>query len=76
MLLITGHLTGLLPEAAEQLLLAAFVGTSLLFAARKYTQPIKDDIGDKSVFMCAHFVLLLRLSDLQCKASSRLSAPD
>lgn len=22
-----------------------------VFAARKYTQPVKDDIGDKSVFM-------------------------
>ena len=28
-------------------------GTSVLFAARKYTQAIKDDIGDKSVFQCA-----------------------
>ncbi|KAH1140765.1 hypothetical protein AAZX31_10G283400 [Glycine max] len=23
----------------------------VIFAARKFTQPIKDDIGDKSVFM-------------------------
>ena len=37
---------------AEKALLAAFVATSLLFAGRKYTQAIKDDIGDKSVFMC------------------------
>ncbi len=50
---MAGHLTGLVPEGAERALLAAYVGTSLLFAGRKYTQAIKDDIGDKSVFMCA-----------------------
>ena len=48
-----GHLSGLVPEGPERALLAAFVGTSLLFAGRKYTQAIKDDIGDKSVFTCA-----------------------
>ncbi len=40
-------------EGPETALLAAFVATSVLFAARKYTQAIKDDIGDKSVFQCA-----------------------
>ena len=47
-----GHLSGIVPEGPEKALLAAFVATSLLFAGRKYTQAIKDDIGDKSVFMC------------------------
>ena len=42
-------------EGPEKALLAAFVATSVLFAARKYTQAIKDDIGDKSVFQCALF---------------------
>ena len=28
----------------------AFNALVLVFAARKYTQPVKDDIGDKSVF--------------------------
>ena len=50
-ILCPGHLSGLLPEVAEQVLLLAFVATSMVFAGRKYTQAIKDDIGDKSVFM-------------------------
>ena len=41
-----------MPAGPEKALLVAFVATSLLFAGRKYTQAIKDDIGDKSVFMC------------------------
>ena len=45
-------------EGPEKALLAAFVATSVLFAARKYTQAIKDDIGDKSVFQCVHFLSL------------------
>lgn len=48
-----GHLSGLVPEGPEKALLAAYVSTTLLFAGRKYTQAIKDDIGDKSVFTCA-----------------------
>ena len=40
-----------MPEAAEKALLLAFVATCTVFAARKYTQAVKDDIGDKSVFM-------------------------
>ena len=34
-----------------QALLLAFNVLVLIFAARKYTQPVKDDIGDKSVFL-------------------------
>ncbi|EIE22348.1 hypothetical protein COCSUDRAFT_33484 [Coccomyxa subellipsoidea C-169] len=48
--LLLGHLSGAVPESAERVLLLAFLGTSLIFAGRKWTQPIKDDIGDKSVF--------------------------
>ncbi len=47
---LAGHLSGAVPESAERVLLLAFLGTSLIFAGRKWTQPIKDDIGDKSVF--------------------------
>lgn len=32
-------------------LLAAWMALFAVFASRKFTQPIKDDIGDKSVFM-------------------------
>lgn len=48
-----GHLTGLVPPEAERALLVAFNALVLVFAARKYTQAVKDDIGDKSVFQCA-----------------------
>ncbi len=50
--LLLGHLFGFLPESAERGLLLGLCGLAVLFAGRKYTQPIKDDIGDKSVFMC------------------------
>jgi uncharacterized integral membrane protein len=50
-LLCLAHLSGRAPEQLEQLLLLSVCGIAAVFAARKYTQPIKDDIGDKSVFM-------------------------
>lgn len=50
-LLLLGHLTGLVPEGAEKGLLLTFVALCTVFAGRKWTQAIKDDIGDKSVFM-------------------------
>ena len=50
---LAGHLTGWVPPAGERALLATFTALALVFAARKYTQAVKDDIGDKSVFMCA-----------------------
>jgi uncharacterized integral membrane protein len=34
----------------QSLLLAATCATACVFAGRKYSQPVKDDIGDKSVF--------------------------
>jgi uncharacterized integral membrane protein len=48
--LLLGHLTGLLPEPAEDGLAVVAAALLTLFAARKYTQPVKDDIGDGSVF--------------------------
>lgn len=50
-LLCLSHLSGLAPIEMEQLLLVAVCGVAAVFAARKYSQAIKDDIGDKSVFM-------------------------
>jgi uncharacterized integral membrane protein len=49
-LLLLGHLTQLLPQAAEPILLAVWAGLFLVFAIRKVIQPIPPDIGDKSVF--------------------------
>ena len=43
----------MMPPEAERALLVAFNALALVFAARKYTQAVKDDIGDKSVFQCA-----------------------
>lgn len=48
--LLLGHLTGWVPTVGQQVLLVSFIATFGVFAARKYTQAIKDDIGDKSVF--------------------------
>lgn len=49
-LLLLGHLTHLLPPAVLRSLLAASAAAVSVFAGRKYTQAVKDDIGDKSVF--------------------------
>jgi uncharacterized integral membrane protein len=48
--LLLGHLSQWMPEQMQQGLLVVFTTLFMVFAARKYTQPIKDDIGDKSVF--------------------------
>jgi uncharacterized integral membrane protein len=48
--LLLGHLTKMLPQAAETSLLAVWAGLFLVFAIRKVIQPIPPDIGDKSVF--------------------------
>jgi len=42
--------TGLLPPTALKVLLTAAAASTGVFAGRKYTQAVKDDIGDKSVF--------------------------
>ncbi|KAL3675946.1 hypothetical protein R1sor_025894 [Riccia sorocarpa] len=47
---LLGHLSGVVDEKVKLGLLAAWIGLFAVFAARKFTQPIKDDIGDKSVF--------------------------
>ncbi|XP_014514900.1 uncharacterized protein LOC106772815 isoform X1 [Vigna radiata var. radiata] len=47
---LLGHLTGLMDDGVKLTLLASWMTLFVIFAARKFTQPIKDDIGDKSVF--------------------------
>lgn len=47
---LLGHLTTLLPQQGEEGLAVVVALLLLVFAGRKYTQPVKDDIGDKSVF--------------------------
>ncbi|XP_068667081.1 uncharacterized protein [Aristolochia californica] len=49
--LLLGHLTGLMDNNVELGALGVWIALFVIFAARKFTQPIKDDIGDKSVFM-------------------------
>jgi uncharacterized integral membrane protein len=49
-ILLLGHLTNLLPQTIESILLATWAGLFLIFAIRKAIQPIPPDIGDKSVF--------------------------
>ncbi|KAK1408733.1 hypothetical protein QVD17_40747 [Tagetes erecta] len=47
---LLGHLSGLMDDGVKVGLLGAWMALFVIFAARKFTQPIKDDIGDKSVF--------------------------
>ncbi|KAI3919287.1 hypothetical protein MKW98_030423 [Papaver atlanticum] len=49
--LLLGHLTGLMDDGLKLSLLGIWMVLFSIFAARKFTQPIKDDIGDKSVFI-------------------------
>ncbi|KAG9446517.1 hypothetical protein H6P81_012645 [Aristolochia fimbriata] len=49
--LLLGHLTGLMDNNGKLSALGIWIALFVIFAARKFTQPIKDDIGDKSVFM-------------------------
>jgi uncharacterized integral membrane protein len=48
--LLLGHLLGILPLQAEQILLGVWATLFLVFALRKTFQAIPADIGDKSVF--------------------------
>ncbi|KAL2326835.1 hypothetical protein Fmac_020262 [Flemingia macrophylla] len=50
-IVLLGHLTGLVDDGVKLTLLASWMALFVIFAGRKFTQPIKDDIGDKSVFM-------------------------
>lgn len=45
-----GHLTGWMPEGGTKGLVVFFNLLALVFAAGKYRQDIKGDIGDKSIF--------------------------
>ncbi|KAH6809837.1 integral membrane family protein [Perilla frutescens var. frutescens] len=48
---LLGHLSGLMDEGTKVSLLGVWMALFVVFAGRKFTQPIKDDIGDKSVFI-------------------------
>jgi uncharacterized integral membrane protein len=48
--LLLGHLTNLIPETVEVILLAIWAVLFMVFAIRKGIQAIPPDIGDKSVF--------------------------
>lgn len=48
---LLGHLSGLMDDGVKLSLLGSWMVLFVIFAGRKFTQPIKDDIGDKSVFM-------------------------
>ncbi|EYU28475.1 hypothetical protein MIMGU_mgv1a011159mg [Erythranthe guttata] len=48
---LLGHLSGLMDEGTKLSLLGVWMALFVVFAGRKFTQPIKDDIGDKSVFI-------------------------
>jgi uncharacterized integral membrane protein len=47
---LLGHLTGWLPAAIAQPLLALWAGLFGIFVLRKLAQPLDPDVGDKSVF--------------------------
>eukprot|EP00249_Psilotum_nudum_P011946 c23483_g1_i1 orf=135-1073(+) len=49
--LLLGHLSGFMDEKLKLGFLATWMVLFTVFAARKFTQPLKDDIGDKSIFM-------------------------
>eukprot|EP00270_Netrium_digitus_P016323 TRINITY_DN583_c0_g1_i1.p1 TRINITY_DN583_c0_g1~~TRINITY_DN583_c0_g1_i1.p1 ORF type:complete len:314 (+),score=22.82 TRINITY_DN583_c0_g1_i1:11-952(+) len=49
--LLLGHLSGITSLDVEKVLLGVWMLLIGVFAARKFTQPVKDDIGDKSVFI-------------------------
>ncbi|XP_012452211.1 uncharacterized protein LOC105774304 [Gossypium raimondii] len=49
--LLLGHLTGLMDDGMKLTLLGSWMALFVIFAGRKFTQPVKDDIGDKSVFV-------------------------
>jgi uncharacterized integral membrane protein len=47
--LLLGHLAGA-PDVVKAPALGAAAALLTLFAARKYTQAVRDDVGDKSIF--------------------------
>ncbi len=54
----------------------AFNALVLVFAARKYTQPVKDDIGDKSVFQFQALPEDEQERRLSALRAQRMSVPD
>jgi uncharacterized integral membrane protein len=48
--LLLGHLVGILPLTWEKVLLIVWATLFVIFSLRKLTQPLANDIGDKSVF--------------------------
>ncbi|KAJ8450087.1 hypothetical protein Cgig2_033281 [Carnegiea gigantea] len=48
---LLAHLTGVIDDGVKSSLLGLWMALFIVFAGRKFTQPMKDDIGDKSVFM-------------------------
>ena len=48
---LLGHLTGITSEGVEGAGLACFMLLYAVFSGRKFSQPLKDDVGDKSVFL-------------------------
>ncbi|KAJ8759387.1 hypothetical protein K2173_006907 [Erythroxylum novogranatense] len=48
---LLGHLAGVMDDQTKLTLLASWMALFVIFAGRKFTQPVKDDIGDKSIFM-------------------------
>ncbi|RDX99384.1 hypothetical protein CR513_17569, partial [Mucuna pruriens] len=50
-ILLLGHLTGLMDDGIQLILVASWMTLFVVFAGRKFTQLINDDIDDKSVFM-------------------------
>jgi uncharacterized integral membrane protein len=53
-ILLLGHLFGFLPTGVEKVLLIIWSMLFVIFALRKFFQPIPNDIGDKSVFDHLH----------------------
>ncbi|GMH30483.1 hypothetical protein Nepgr_032326 [Nepenthes gracilis] len=49
--ILIGHLTGLMDDGVKLSLLGIWMALFVIFAGRKFSQPVKDDIGDKSVFI-------------------------
>ena len=50
---LMAHLLGPPPSGVEGAFAGAYAAIFAAFAAGKYAQSIKDDIGDKSIFECA-----------------------
>ena len=48
--LMLSHLSGAVSEEGQRAMLCVFAGLFALFAARKYTQPLHEDLGDLSIF--------------------------